>query len=55
MRSHSRATKDRCGNIFDFFKEIYSIFKKDLRKLYKYAREFHVLENVQSLMEVLYE
>ena len=29
--------------------------KKDLRKLYKYAREFHVLENVQSLMEVLYE
>lgn len=28
MRSHSRATKDRCGNIFDFFKEIYSIFKK---------------------------
>lgn len=29
--------------------------KKDLRKLYQYARAFHVLENVQSLIEVLYE
>jgi len=27
---------------------------KNLRKLYQYARAFHVLENVQSLIEVLY-
>ena len=27
---------------------------KILRKLYQYARAFHVLENVQSLIEVLY-